>query len=122
MIITIGKCYRSYLYILGKALSKFFSLFLLGNKRKKSFGLFGFCPIFHSFNFTQSIVSYFGYIIFGLIFFIFKKLKKEEQNEIKVKTNQREETLIYNNPEQGKKDAAKIRAEQAETIKIIETL
>ena len=100
MIITIGKCYRSYLYILGRALSKFLSLFLLGTKRHNNIGLFGFCPIFHSFNFTKSIVSYFGYIIFGLIFFIFKKLKKKEQNEIEVRTGLKKGTFIYNNPEQ----------------------
>ena len=100
MIITVGKCYRSYLFLLGIALSKFFSLFLLGTKSHNGIGLFGFCPIFHSFNFIQSIISYFGYIIFGLIFFIFKKLKKEEQNEIQVRTGQRDGNFIYNNPEE----------------------
>ena len=103
MIITIGKCYRSYLYILGSALFKSFSLILLGKKLKNrgiSFGLFGFCPTFNKFNFTQSIFIYFGYIIFGLILLFFKKLKNEEQNEIKVKANQREGEFIYNDPNQ----------------------
>ena len=100
MIITVGKCYRSYLYLLGKALSKLISLFLIGSKSHNNIGLFGFCPIFHSFNFMRSIVSYFGYIIFGLIFFVFNKFKKEEQNEIQVRTAQRDGNFIYNNPEE----------------------
>ena len=42
--ITIGKCSRYYLFILGSAIFKFLSLILLGMKNvtKNGFGLFGF--------------------------------------------------------------------------------
>ena len=64
--ISLGKCSRLYLYILGTGLFKIFSLILLGsnNISEDGIGLFGFCPIFNSFNFIQSIYIYIGYIIF----------------------------------------------------------
>ena len=100
MLITIGKCHRSYLYILGSALFKFLSITLLGsNTNNKDLGLFGFCTTVRQFNFIQSIIIYFGYIILGIIFFFFKKIKKEEQNEMKVKGNNlKMEVFIYNDP------------------------
>ena len=100
MLITIGKCHRSYLYILGSALFKFLSITLLGsNTNNKDLGLFGFCTTVRQFNFIQSIIIYFGYIILGIIFFFFKKIKKEEQNEMKVKANNlKMEVFIYNDP------------------------
>ena len=72
--ISLGKCSRLYLYILGTGLFKIFSLILLGSNNigKDGVGLFGFCPIFNSFNFIQSIYMYIGYIIFGIIFYYFK--------------------------------------------------
>ena len=72
--ISLGKCSRLYLYILGTGLFKIFSLILLGSNNigKDGIGLFGFCPIFNSFNFIQSIYMYIGYIIFGIIFYYFK--------------------------------------------------
>ena len=79
MLITIGKCNRSYLFIIGSAVFKFLSVFLVGrNNNNRDIGLFGFCPTFKEFNFIQSIIIYFGYIIFGIIFFSFKKIEKEE--------------------------------------------
>ena len=77
MIISLGKCARNYLYILGSPLFKFFSLLLLGdknisfNENNDGIGLFGFCPTLFSSNFMQSILIYFGYIVFGIIFFFF---------------------------------------------------
>ena len=64
--ISLGKCSRLYLYILGSGLFKIFSLILLGsnNISEDGIGLSGFCPIFNSFNFIQSIYIYIGYIIF----------------------------------------------------------
>ena len=87
MLISIGKSYKTYFFILGSALFKLLSLILTGDGNKyKDFGLFGFCPTFNKFNFTQSILIYFGYIIFGIIFYFFKKIKKAEQGSIKIKT------------------------------------
>ena len=76
--ITIGKCSRYYLFILGSAIFKFLSLILLGMKNvtKNGFGLFGFCPTFNDFNFIQSIFIYFGYLVFGILFLFFKDIKK----------------------------------------------
>ena len=82
-IITLGKCSRFYLLILGSIISKIVSIFLLGNKNitKKDFGLFGFCPVFNDYNFIKHIIIYFGYIIFGIIFLFFKDVKKVAINE-----------------------------------------
>ena len=80
MIITFGKCYRSYFFILGSALCTLLSAILLGFKNNnKDFGLFSFCPIFTEFNFIQSIIIYIGFIIFGIIFFSLKNLKKKNK-------------------------------------------
>ena len=80
--ISLGKCSRYYLLLLGSASCKFISLFLLGNT-KNDIGLLGFCSILKTFNFIQSIIIYFGYIIFGIIFLYFKEVKKVELNFIK---------------------------------------
>ena len=99
MLIAIGKCHRKYLYILYSALIRFLSITLLGsNSNNKDFGVFGFAPIFSQFNFIQSIIIYFGYIIFGLILLFFKNIKKEEQKKLKINTSQNEDTFIYNDP------------------------
>ena len=103
MIISIGKCARNYLYILGSPLFKFFSLLLLGdknisfNENNDGIGLFGFCPTLFSSNFMQSILIYFGYIVFGIIFFFFKKIKKTGNNDLEKRESQ-DKTFIYNGP------------------------
>ena len=107
MLITLGKCNRFYLYILGSAISKFFSLILLGinsNTNENGFGLFGFCPTFNKYNFTQSIFIYFGYIIFGIIFFFFLKLKSLDKKAINIRTitSSTVESFIYNDPNRNK--------------------
>ena len=99
-IITVGKCSRFYLFFLGSALFKLFSLVLLGNSTK-SFGLFGFCPTFNSFNFIQSIFIYFGYIIFGTIFLFFKDIKKVQINELVRKRATIKRNYIYNKSPDG---------------------
>ena len=97
MIISFGKCYRSYFFILGSALCTLLSFILLGAEyNNKVIGLFGFYPTFTKFSFIQRIIIYFGFIIFGIIFSYFKKIKKDDQNEIKVNNSQRNEIYIYN--------------------------
>jgi len=103
-LITLGKCSRFYLLILGSGLSKFFCLVLLGKNSltKDGIGLFGFCPTFNNFNFMQSIIGYFGYIIFGIIFLFFKDIKKVEINELVkknfiIKRNMNDNTSNENN-------------------------
>ena len=108
MFISIGKCSRTYLYILGSPLFKFFSLLLLGdtknpfNKGKedgRGIGLFSFCPELKNFNFMQSILMYFGYIVFGIIFLYFKKVKISSNNDLKkVEKKEKNELYIYNKP------------------------
>ena len=95
MLITIGKCEKFYLYILGSAICKFFSLMLLGFNK---FGLFGFCPTISSYNFMQSIFHYIGYIIFGIIFFYFKNIQNSNKESMKIKDETSVETYIYNSP------------------------
>ena len=86
-LITLGKCSRYYLFILGSAIFKFLSLILLGMKNvgKNGIGLFGFCPTFNDYNFIQSIFIYFGYLVFGIIFLYFKDIKKLELNDLVIK-------------------------------------
>ena len=97
-LITIGKCSRYYLFILGSAIFKFLSLILLGMKNvtKNGIGLFGFCPTFIDFNFIQSIFIYFGYIVFGIIFLFFKDIKKLELNELVTKNTSITRTFMTN--------------------------
>ena len=95
-LITIGKCSRFYLYILGSSLCKFLSSMILGFK-DKDMGLFGFSPVLYSYNSIQFLYTYIGYIIFGiLIHFFFNTKKKKYANktmEIVIKKNQK---LIIN--------------------------
>jgi len=69
-IITLGKCSRYYLLLLGSASFKFISLFLLG-KTKNDIGLFGFCSVLTNFNFIQSNNNIFWLYNFWNYFFIF---------------------------------------------------
>ena len=87
--------YKTYFFILGSALFKFLSLIIIGNGNN-DFGLFGFCPTFNKFNFTQSIFIYFGYIIFGIIIYFFKKIKKADQGSTIIKIVSTAGTFIYN--------------------------
>ena len=107
MFITIGKCSRTYLYILGSPLFKFFFLLLLGDKNisftkesKDGIGLLCFCPLLKNFNFMQSLLIYFGYVVFGVVFLFFKKIKKSLNNELgKTEKNKK---YIYNIPSENK--------------------
>ena len=83
--ITFGKCSRFYLYILGSGSFKMLSSLILGSNKDKEneFGLFGFCPVLNQYNFIQSIYTYIGYIIFGLIFYYFKDPDKSDSKEKK---------------------------------------
>ena len=98
-IITLGKCSRLYLYILGSGLFKMISLFILGdgNISEYGIGLFGFCPILYEYNFIQSTYIYLGYIIFGIFFFYFKgEGKKELENKSKRMRSSIQSNYIYN--------------------------
>ena len=78
--ITFGKCSRFYLYILASGSCKMLSTLILGanNIKENGIGLFGFCPVLIKFNFVQSIFTYIGFIIFGLIFYYFKEPEKSK--------------------------------------------
>lgn len=76
-LITIGECSKFYLYIIGSALFQFFAIFISGGL-EASLGLFGFFPILNSYSIIQSIYTYIGYIIFGILYYIFFKKKKKE--------------------------------------------
>ena len=82
-LITIGKCSRFYLFILGAGSFKLLSLLILGanNIYEDGIGLFGFCPVLSNYNFVQSIYMYIGYIIFGLIFYHFKGIEAIDTNK-----------------------------------------
>ena len=105
-IITLGKCSRFYLLILGSGLCKLLSLFLVGTKNisVKGFGLFGFCATFIDYNFIQSILIYLGYIIFGIIFLFCKDVKKVE-----IKESIRKKTIINRNINDSKTYKEKIK-------------
>ena len=80
--ISIGKCSRFYLFILGAGSFKLLSLLILGanNIYEDGIGLFGFCPVLSNYNFVQSIYMYIGYIIFGFIFYHFKGVETIDIN------------------------------------------
>ena len=103
--ITVGKCSRYYLYILGSAIFKFLSLILLGIKNitKNGIGLFGFCPTFNDYNFIQSIFIYFGYIVFGIIFLFFKDIKKLELFDLVTKSTSLSKSFTKKRPKESKK-------------------
>ena len=90
-IITIGKCSKFNLYILGSLLFKLFSLFLLGFQ-KNDIGLFGFVPILYSYRSMQSIYTYLSYILFGIIFRFCSKDKKKDEKNFMTETL----TIVYN--------------------------
>ena len=75
--ISLGNCSRFYFYILGSNLFLLFSLFLLGFEQN-DIALFGFIPILSSYTSMQSVYTYLGYIIFGLIFHFCSKNKNKE--------------------------------------------
>jgi hypothetical protein len=81
--ISIGECSSLYLYILWSGCFKLLTLIILGQKQNndKGFGLFGFSPIMNNYNFIQSILTYLGYILFGTIFYFWKR-KINIKNEI----------------------------------------
>ena len=83
--ITFGKCSRFYLYILASGSCKMLSTLILGanNVKENGIGLFGFCPVLIKFNFVQSIFTYIGFIIFGLIFYYCKDPEKSKSKEKK---------------------------------------
>ena len=79
-LISIGNCYKFYFYILGSSLFKVLYLMILGDK-DNNFGLFGFAPILSSYNNMQSIYTYLGYIIFGIITYLcFNNKEKKNKN------------------------------------------
>ena len=65
-LISVGKCSKYYLYILGSVVFKFFSTIII-TKTNNNEGLFGFAPILSSYDTMKSIYTYLGYIIFGII-------------------------------------------------------
>ena len=99
-LITIGICSRFYLFIIYSGIFKMLSMILLGSSNKKysedGIGLFGFSPILVKFSFMQSIYKYFGFIIFGIIFYFFKSVGKAEK-KIKINVNNLKNhySLIY---------------------------
>ena len=99
--ISIGKCSKLYLYILTSALFKLLSLMILG-KKSSNFGILGFAPILSSNKSMQSIYTYLGYIIFGLIFYFCLKVKKDKKNNLtkiviqeKIKNQNKKKTYFY---------------------------
>ena len=75
-LITIGKCSKFYLNIIGSALFQLFAIFISGGL-EQSLGLFGFFPFLNSYSIIQSIYTYIGYIIFGILYYFFFKKKKK---------------------------------------------
>ena len=48
----------------------------------------------------QSLLMYLGYIVYGIVFLFFKKIKKSANNDLK--KNEHIKKLIYNKPEENK--------------------
>ena len=90
-LITLGKCSKFNFYILGSAVFKLLSLLILGVKGK-NIGLCGFTPILYDYNSMQSLYTYLGYIIIGVIW---RYAYKEGKKEIKMTMS----SIIYYNSE-----------------------
>ena len=84
-LITIGNCSKFYYYILGSAFFKFLYLMILGDINN-NIGLFGFSPILSSYSSMQSIYTYLGYIIFGIISYFFFNSKTNGNKKISLDT------------------------------------
>ena len=88
-LIIFGQCSNLYLYLFGSFICKVIETILLGdkiiiddNKEGEIYSIYGFVPVLKDFQIMQSIYSYFGNIIFGLIFlFILKDRTKKKTNE-----------------------------------------
>ena len=90
-LISIGNCSRFYFYILGAIIFILISLFILGIK-ESGVGLFGFVPILNSYTSMQSIYTYLGHIIFGLILHFYSKGRKKDDKKFLTESL----TLVYN--------------------------
>ena len=90
-LIALGKCSKFNFYILGSAVFKLLSLLILGVKGK-NIGLCGFTPILYDYNSMQSLYTYLGYIIIGVIW---RYAYKEGKKEIKMTMS----SIIYYNSE-----------------------
>ena len=93
-LIVVGQCSKLYLYILGSVIFKFLDTVLMGYKKNNTIlSIYGFVPVFYDFKLIKGICKYFGYILFGSIFFSFSKCqqnknkenKENKENEIKKK-------------------------------------
>ena len=96
--ISLGKCSRLYLYILGSVIFKFIESISLGytnEQGKNKFSLYGFTPILNNFNYMKSIFTYVGYILFGTIFYLIFS-KKQMKNAKKQKKNLLPKGIIHN--------------------------
>ena len=93
-LITIGECSKFYLYILGAALFQFISIFILGGL--ENIGFFGIYPVLSTYRIIQSIYTYIGYIIFGIIYYFCFRGKKRtnEENDENI-LNFNENLLMY---------------------------
>ena len=97
-IISLGKCPRFYLYILGSVTFKFLEIILLGYKDKrgnKTFSIYGFIPILNDFNFMKSICAYIGYIIFGILF-LFISINRSKNDKKNISKNVLPKGIIHN--------------------------
>ena len=83
-LISIGKCYKYYLYILGSIIFKFLSTIII-TKLSDNGGLFGFAPILSSYDTMKNIYTYLGYVIFGIIFQFC--LREKDNNRLNQKAN-----------------------------------
>ena len=86
--ISLGKCSRFYLYILGSVIFKFLESLSLGYQSTKDidkyYSFYNFIPVLWHYNLIKSLYSYLGYILFGIIFFyIFSNNNKKEASSLK---------------------------------------
>lgn len=78
-LISLGKCSKFYLYILGSAGFKSLSLILLGNKDKNK----GFFPhILSSNQSMKSIYTYLSFIMFGIILYFYSRNNKSNTKNV----------------------------------------
>ncbi len=97
-LITIGKCSRFYLYILGSIIFKFIDAALIGyiNRKEKEYSLYGFVPVLYKYESIKGVYINLMCILCGSLLNCIQKKKKQFKKKTKVKERKDLKGLIHN--------------------------
>ena len=97
-LITIGKCSRFYLYILGSIIFKLIDCALIGyiDREGKQYSLYGFVPVLYKYEIIKGVYINLMCILCGSLFNYIQKKKKQFKKKTKVKERKDLKGLIHN--------------------------